>query len=142
MKARRSIALLCLVFVAAACAKPQTLWQPVSAAYSIDFREHTSDGFLLTPNPYMGEHRALGMVSVALQAGAELRRDRYGYERWHVIEVSLDVALAQAKGYAKELGGDGIANLDIRSSSRTVGAGYRQLQVPGWEIRGLAIKRN
>lgn len=144
LKIHRALLILVVLLFATGCTKMRTNWEPVTEGFSLDFRELTRDGFLLSPDAYTGPHDALGLVSITLQSGANLRPGKNGYLEWSAIEVSVDLALAQAKERAKALGADGISNLEIQTAPRVIStgrAGYLQAEVSGWQISGLAIRR-
>ena len=143
---KRIMILTAAAMVLASCGTFVPQQRSVITAF-LDYRPYTSQGFFLSPDPYTGEHDALGELFIeVLPEKKEARIDSegnpkgdldmvtytfegaYGFER-----IYFDELLALGVEKAKEMGADGICNLKIRKTSATGFVCY--------EVTGLCIKR-
>lgn len=122
----------------AACVKPVTSYTGAIEVSGIDFRRHSLDGFLFTPNAFMGEHTTIGMVSVTVFASGARRVARNGTYVWDFGPIPVDSALTVMKSRVRELGGDALINFTIEAKERVV---TLTATAPGLQVTGLAIKR-
>lgn len=113
---------------------------PISEVAVVDFRALTADGFLLSPDPFIGPHDPLGQIFVTLQGGTRVAEgdEHVSYKHLDYIHVTIDSAVAIAKERAKALGADGITNLRITTEPRVFNS---YTAVGGWLVTGLAIRR-
>lgn len=133
----RPFALAVALLSAAACGGVRHI-PPESYVSGIDFRPHSADGFLFSPNPYTAAHDVIGLVTVGMKAELNLVPGRNGFQVWKETPIPVDTILARAKARVLELGGNALVNFTIR---RTSDAYNEYLSVPGVEVTGLAIKR-
>lgn len=133
---RRAIVPVLLFLVG--CVKPTLYYAPVTSVNAIDFRPHTADGFLFSPNPYEETHQAIGMVTLSIRAEARAETNDSGFREWHFTRIPVDTALARLKAAAQGMGADGVVNFEIRGTSETVSV---NLSIPVIEVSGLAIRR-
>lgn len=144
MRIANSVILLALALAAGTGCGPKISRHPqIRSVAVVDFRGLSADGFLISPDPYVGEHQPLGLVFATLQGAAEESgADSHGaYSHWHGYDVSVDSAVGLAKARSRELGADGLTNISIEATPRTVGYGGYTITVSGWRVTGLAIKR-
>ncbi len=130
---------IAVLVLSAACAPTMSSISSSVSASVLDFRRHTTDGFFFSPDPYVLPHTALGIVSVSAYAGASRAAipDRVG-SVLQVDSIAPDSVLALAKTFARGLGGDAVVNLEVERVFRRE-TGYPLL--PGWEVRGLVVRR-
>lgn len=136
--------LLVAALFLSACARPPRRFDPIRVSTAVDFRALSSDGFLLSPDPFTGTHTPLGLVFVQFQGGAERRGpDRTAsFEYWAPINVPVDSVIALAKAKSRELGGDGLVNIRLIAAPRVFSTlALEPVVASGWELSGLAIKR-
>lgn len=113
-----------------------------------DFSEYTAQGFLITPEQYLGTYESMGMITVTMWP--EVRKEvriRYKIdngqrvpveeETFVVGELNVKKAIDEIYEQAKGMGADAITRFNVTYTSRLNG----DLIVPGTEISGFAIKR-
>lgn len=107
-----------------------------------DFSKYTEQGFLITPESYLGEYQSIGLISVTLwpaviEEKSVTKEGRPSGSSWHIGELNVTKAIDEIYEQADNMGADAIINFSINSIERNNGI----LKVPGAEISGFAIKR-
>lgn len=136
-----SATILSLAAFATGCAPVLTHIPPETVARGIDFRPHTRDGFLFSPNAYSGAFDPIGLVTVTVFAEGDKKLNKYNAEEWRFSAVGADEALAEARKQAAALGADAIVNVVLSATTKSIAERAGAVIVPGIELRGFAIKR-
>lgn len=136
---RRALAIVGLVLLG--CGPRLTHVAQEIAVRGIDFRPLSADGFLFTPNAYLGAHDALGLITISIEAEGNYRAipNSPNYSSWQFERIAVDTALARAKAQVQELGGNAIVNLELRYSAEPFTSTSLR---PRLEALGLAIRRH
>lgn len=108
-----------------------------------DFTSYTNEGFLFTPENYVGNYESIGILSVEILP--ELRKTGRGKAGqfytpnmlWQYIPVRTSEVLDSLYKKAINMGADAIINLVIKRTELT----YKNVTAPGVEASGFAIKR-
>jgi len=110
---------------------------PESFYFAIDFTKYSKEGFLITPEKYLGEYESIGLVEYVLIPGAT--KSDYGYQ---VDDIRLSQGIDSLFSLAKDMGADAIMNFNINSTQREHTFFMQgQLVLEGFELSGFAIKR-
>lgn len=131
-----------IVLSLAACAPGLKRIEPEVRVTGLDFREHTREGFLFSPNAYPGDFESIGVVAVAVFAEGERVTGGASFAggpstTWRFIPVDAQGALTEARKRATALGANALVNVQVRDVAKAVGL----VSVPGVEVSGFAIKR-
>lgn len=131
----RRVALAMCSLVTLGCASMRTHYESETIVTGVDFREHTREGFLFSPNAYAGAFEAVGMVTVSMFPEATWVQKQ---QKWVTAPLKLADVLVEARKSAATLGADAIVNVSFRSLSK----GYTWGVISGVEVSGFAIKRS
>jgi len=110
--------------------------------YGYDFSKYSKQGFLFTPEKYLGEYESVGILSVEIVPEAN-----YGYPdegkkkgefpRWFYSPISATELLDSLYFIATGMGADAVVNLIIEDFKTEKSSIY----IPSLRASGFAIKR-
>ncbi|MFH5832638.1 hypothetical protein [Halalkalibaculum sp. DA384] len=146
---RQLFFVIILSFMASSCAGPETVARDeVVNVTGYDFSEYTDQGFLITPEQYLGEYQSIGLITLTQWPAVRKTTRRIpdsdsntGYrtvEEFYPEDINVEKAIDEIYKVANEMGADAIARFDVTSTSGMNG----DLRVQGVEISGFAIKRD
>ena len=114
----------------------------------IDLTQYSNEGFLITPEPYLGEYSSVGMVDISLFPRAKkLSYDRitndikeqYNVQGvWAVDKIETKDVVDIVYEKAKAMGADAVINFKISYIYKS----YPEFTHNGLRVTGFAIKRN
>lgn len=137
-------AIIGCAILAASCVRPQTRTEPVVSVGAVDFRGITSDGFFISPDPYIGDFEPLGLVFVTAQAGGWVQPpdEHSPYNHVDVGEMPIDSVVGLAKMRAVAMGADALVSVKLTVADRQIAfVNFYPVVAPGWQVSGLAIRR-
>lgn len=132
--------LLAVIFVGCVSTKPS---DELIYTTGFDFSEYTENGFLITPEAYLGEYQSIGLITVTLwpkvveEKGRQTASGGYVGGGWLIGDLNVEKAIDQLYTRADEMGADAITKFQIIGTERENGT----IIVPGAKISGFAIKR-
>ena len=140
--------LLVIAISTSACSGPKTIArEETSIVTGYDFSEYTEQGFLFTPEQYLGDYNSIGMITVTLWPDVNKRIERVpipgqpgrhqNVEKFSQGVINVEKAINEIYNKAVTMGADAITRFDVNATSRENGT----LLVTGVEISGFAIKR-
>ena len=142
----KNLAIIISLILIVACAEiPET--QRSVFVTGFDFTEYSKKGFLFTPETYVKDYEAIGLISATIMPA--IKKSEYGIKKEGYISMFAggkyyDVEIAKATDAVEEIykvaskmGADAIINF----SSKIVFTQYDALSVPTYEVTGFAIKR-
>lgn len=125
--------------------------EPVSDFFGIDFTKYSKEGFLFTPEKYLGEYESIGMIEYKLIPGAKYLVTKKRYDQtpsnyaWFVENIEFSQAMDSIYSMAKSMGANTIMNFDFNIEyNETFNNPMRYknpIIIPGYRITGFAIKR-
>jgi hypothetical protein len=139
-----------LVFILSACTTTLNLIPTETSYFGIDFRKYTSEGFLITPEKYLGEYESIGVVKYVIVPGAEykvLNKVTYSdgttqsIQKWVVNQITLSQGLDSLYHLSKAMGADAIVNFSSNTTQRNYQSIANPVTLEGYELSGFAIKR-
>ena len=116
--------------------------------YLADFREHSKNGFFITPEPPEGKYEPVGLLQIELSPKAVFKKEQVGtnregtpvyYETWLVDNVNSQLALDSLVKVAQSLGANALTN--YKSSvimTRPINEGNSPY-IPVVSISGFAV---
>ncbi|NGP76530.1 hypothetical protein G3570_07795 [Balneolaceae bacterium YR4-1] len=130
------------------CSGPQTVARDeVINVTGYDFSEYTDQGFLITPEQYLGDYQSIGLITITQWPAVREQTRRVpdsetpkGYrivEDYFAKDINVEKAIDEIYKVANEMGADAITRFDVTPTDRLNGT----LRVQGVEISGFAIKR-
>lgn len=130
---------LLAVVLLAGCAGGVTSIPSRRSTVVLDFTPYTAQGFLFTPEPYLGDYESVGLITVTVTAAGERKRLRPGiYDwEWDLTPLQSDSVLHYFHRRATELGADAMVRFSLAPSSTDI-AGE---PVPTLVASGFAIRR-
>lgn len=114
---------------------------PATTVASIDFRTYAKDGFLFSPNAFVGDFDPIGMMTVSLSAEGKVVVAPEGNKVWEFTPIDAQLGLRQMRDRVVALGGNAVVSLTIRSTTANQVDGGYVIVVPGLEVSGFAIHR-
>lgn len=117
--------------------------------YGYDFTSYTEKGFLFTPEQYLGDYDAIGLLKLEIipevrQIFYGTRATEQGWEtiigntrQWQVKEISSKQLLDSLYNKAVSMGADAVVRFSLNSTSHYNG----DVTFNGLEVSGFAIKR-
>jgi hypothetical protein len=144
-----------IVLIITGCATTSVeLWQTELRSYGYDFRPYTEQGFLFTPEKYLGEYEAVGLVDIVyvpeiIKSSSEGRPpNRDGYRiitsgtaaggGYYYVEIpDTDRLIAELYDLASGLGADALTNFNMATETLFNGG----VSIPTIKVSGFAIKR-
>lgn len=117
--------------------------------YGYNFTNYTSQGFLFTPEPYMGEYESIAILEIEIYPEIEMRKERgsqygasnYDEPNWTFKPIQTKEVLDSLFYIARRMGADAIVRLSIHDVSQER-QGFPLRLIPGKKAYGFAIKRN
>ena len=108
--------------------------------YGYDFTKYTNQGFLFTPEKYLGEYESIGLLTVLILP--ELNRSgEYDFsvtdKKLSYAPVSADEVLDSLFDVAINMGANAIVSLTIENIERMI----EGVNAPGVKASGFAIRR-
>lgn len=131
---RLILAVLAAVCVGCASTNPHP---EIINTYGFDFSEYTEEGFLITPEQYLGEYQSIGLIRVVMWPEVTSRSGSGDQYYWQTGDLNVEKAIDEIYKKADSLGANAITRFEITSTSRRNG----NIIVEGVEISGFAIKR-
>lgn len=114
--------------------------------YGFDFTKYTKDGFLITPEGYLGQYESVGYLDTYVLPAVKKREEKeevdgvtyiYQYNDLVVEKINTNDAIDEIYKKAKSMGADAIIHFSIRDINYLNGT----MIVHGIEVTGYAIKR-
>lgn len=128
--------------------------------YAIDFREYSKNGFLITPEKYIGDYQSIGIVRFEVYPGASYTvverkvnpnynpnttgpnsSKYYDVKEWIVRKISMQDALDGIFEKCKEMGADALVNFKMDYDAVPYDGISNPVVINGYIITGYAIKR-
>lgn len=133
------IMLLFISLISCSTVKPMEEQITVSG---FDFTKYADQGFLFTPEAYLGEYQSIGVISVTIWPSVSespnvSAKGVTQRQRWYIGQLNVNKAIDRIYQQASNMGADGIMRFDVRSIERNNGG----LRIEGAEISGFAIDR-
>ena len=145
---KKSILIAIAVLILNGCATTKLKFIPAEEYFmGIDFRPYTEQGFLFTPEKYLGEYESIGLVDLisvpeANYVPLQQFSDGSTRSKWQINEINIDKELRKYYELVIEMGGDGIMNFRSEKVTRTyTGTMGYPITIEGIRISGFAIKR-
>jgi hypothetical protein len=148
---KKYIGFLVITFVAiilSSCTTTLNLVNSHADVYIIDYRSYSNEGFLFTPEKYLGEYESIGQIDISffpealridpITYGAIDNEKNYLQGTWLIQKLLVDSLIHQVYKYAKDMGSDAIINFKVASTSKRMDV---DLDLPGISFTGFAIKR-
>ena len=115
----------------------------------VDFTKYTTEGFLFTPEKYLGEYESIGMVSLEFYTEFNLKastRNREGKvitpSMWMENVVSTEDIMDRFYSNIVDMGADALMNFRLEGVVKNEGIGEGLTKsFSGTRISGFAIKR-
>lgn len=118
----------------------------------LDFTKYSKEGFFITPEPYSGEYKTLGIVNSSIESGAHLEEytkedpdtgETVKTKKWVVEPVDIYSLLDAVYQKAVKIGGDAIMNFRYQITSTTMTVQYEpyHLNLDKMIIQGVVIDR-
>jgi hypothetical protein len=138
------------------CTTPELLSVPrEEKLFGIDFTKYTAQGFLITPEKFIGSYESIGLITYEyLPAGvnkeARFVSNTYDDVRnhtnidkvWVFEDVKIEQVMDSVYKISKNMGADALVNFEIRAKSSSVGTNASNMATRyGYTISGFAIKR-
>jgi len=123
---------------------------PINEYFGIDFTKYSKEGFLFTPEKYLGEYESIGMIEYKLIPGAKYKiyKQVYGQEakyKWFTEYIEFSQAVDSIYFMAKSMGANTIMNFDFSIEYNEEFSNPMEYKNPitiyGYRITGFAIKR-
>lgn len=142
---RNNLLLILILFSLISCATKLKNISRYENLSVVDFTKYTSEGFLITTEPYKGKYKAIGILDYVVRPKAKKQKDIYssGYteHHWKIEEIKIQALLDTLYSRAEMMGGDAIMNFDIKPNSKRYSDGSNVIEIPGIEFYGFVIKR-
>ena len=147
MKIFYSIMAICIMLLLLSCATGYEVRKTVLVS-GYDFRKYTEQGFLFTPEEYLGDYESIGLLN--LEVLPEIRKVPYGTRAsekgweivigttryWQVEEISSVEVLDSLYKEAIGMGADAIVSFNLEAIPHYNGdANYYGLQASGFAIK-------
>lgn len=112
--------------------------------YGYNFSEYTKQGFLFTPEQYIGEYESIGILEVEIypeiKEGKEKGSNQYGgTTKWLYNYIQTKEVLDSLFNIGRRMGADAVVRLEISDVAQDR-SGFINL-IPGKRASGFAIKR-
>ena len=140
--------LFILLLVLSSCAIQKQAERTVSVNF-YDFRKYTEIGFFLSPDPYVGEFKPVGMIDIDIFPGIEKKTvieynsiigDDTKMVRYATEEISGEECLKIIVDKAKKMGANGVSNFKAITHYNTTIVGNATIRkVEKYEVSGFAI---
>ena len=133
--------IILISFALVSCSSIKPMEEQITVS-GFDFTKYADQGFLITPEQYLGEYESIGMMNVTIwpsvsesaKASASGVTER---QRWYIGPLNVDKAIDRIYQQAKDMGADGIMRFNVKSIEQFNGS----LRIEGAEISGFAINR-
>ena len=125
--------------------------------YAIDFTKYSQNGFLITPEKYLGDYVSIGIVRYEAYPGANYRlisnKPNPDYKLnsmvpqmitikgWSIDKISIQEVLDGMYDQCKQMGADALINFDIKYETIPYTGISNPVTINGYTISGFAIKR-
>jgi len=129
---------------------------PINEYFGIDFTKYSKEGFLFTPEKYLGEYESIGMIEYKLISGAKYLSTGRQWDaktaksiptryKWFIDEIEFSQAVDSIYFMAKSMGANTIMNFDFNIETNEKYNNPMKCNNPitiyGYRITGFAIKR-
>lgn len=138
----KRLLLLPVILLLISCASTEPMPESINT-FGFDFSEYTEEGFLITPEQYLGEYQSIGLIRTVMwprvyrvPSGSTDDQGNPNYD-FRTEELNVEKAIDEIYQQAEDMGANAITRFDITSTSRRNG----DMIVEGAEISGFAIKR-
>ena len=118
--------------------------------YGLNFTKYSEQGFLITPEKYLGDYESIGIFNYTFVPSASIFIEKKvmssGILRerkiWLKENYSIYDGLDSLYNFSKSIGADAIINFQFNIVTRNYTYGYENpVTLEGFELSGFAIKR-
>lgn len=149
----KNVSLVAVLLILIGCTSHITHFAGYYNTNVIDFTSYAEEGFLFTPEPYMGEYQSLGLIKISVRGEAhwvEKPKDpRNAYTQhpgtryhWVTRTPRMQEVLDTTYAAALSLGGNAIARFSVIPTVEVQTDGPKPIAISGYEVSGFVIKRD
>jgi len=159
---KKQFLIVCIAIAMASCASMKELKElpsidPSQSLFKIDFSPYTKNGFLITPEKYIGAYESIGLVDYQLMPGAVyvvVGKQKNPYytgtdsqpmyidkKMWKIDEINFKMAMDSLYNICTKMGADALVNFSLGYPSDDYGMISNPVTIKGYSISGYAIKR-
>ena len=116
----------------------------------LDFTKYAENGFLFTPNGYIGDYESIGIIQAVFMPSATLKALKKKTSEgmvtvkhyWKKEKIETSEVLDTIYDMAKNMGANAIINFKIEKISEAYNLNtYYPVVIYGFAVEGFAIKR-
>ncbi len=137
-----------ILLITFGCAPPKYIPESLSVS-GINFAPFSEEGFLFTPNKYLGDYESIGIINLSFAPEANLiksTKKTSGGDRttssWVVNDMNPDTLLKKVHELCVDMGADALTEFEVSNfyNNHAVGTTH-PITIMGLKFSGFAIRR-
>lgn len=141
----KKILILFIILTFISCSSVRQSTNKIVIHYGFDFTKYSTQGFLFTPEQYLGEYESIGIVKTIIFPAVKNKKSQiksqtgepFLNEEWEIEKLDADEAINEMYKKATEMGANAVVRFEIHKTQYMNGL----MEIPGFEVSGFAIKR-